>query len=78
MQAKYVPPSQLNRSHIGKPMMLRLKNGSEVYGTMKEIHKNGIVFVPSKLKNDNVQTSQFFPFVPFFVPFFFFVPFVFF
>jgi hypothetical protein len=69
---KYVPPHQLNSKHIGKPTKLLLKNGKEIYGTIKEIRKNGIVFIPV---NKKTQSSLFFP--PFiFVPFGFFTPFI--
>jgi hypothetical protein len=68
---KYVPPHQLSSKHLGKPTKLLLKNGKEIYGTIKEIRKNGIIFIPA---NKEVQSSLFFPF--FFFPFGFFFPFI--
>ncbi|BCU81713.1 hypothetical protein JIR001_14990 [Polycladomyces abyssicola] len=67
---QYVPPRQLSQEHVGKPMKLILKNGKVMYGVIKEIKKDGIVFKPIKTQ---VSKSQFF--FPFF-PFFFFFPFL--
>jgi hypothetical protein len=68
---KYVPPHQLGAKHLGKPTKLVLKNGKEIYGTIKEIRKNGIVFIPAK---KGVQSNLFFPII--FVPIGFFFPFI--
>jgi hypothetical protein len=67
---KYVPPHQLGPEHIGKPTKLVLKNGKTMYGTIKEIHKNGILFIHA---DKGTHSSLFFPF---FFPFGFFIPFI--
>ncbi|MGA9175242.1 MAG: hypothetical protein WBZ33_14895 [Thermoactinomyces sp.] len=65
---KYIPPNQLSQKHVGKPTKLVLKNGKEIYGTIKEIRKNGIIFIQA------TTTTQIFS--PFFFPFGFFFPFI--
>ncbi|RAL26069.1 hypothetical protein [Thermoflavimicrobium daqui] len=75
---KYVPPHQLNLQHIGKPTKLLLKNGKVLYGTIKEVRKNGIIFIPAQYStqrsNRQTHTSWFRFIFPIFIPFRFFVP----
>jgi hypothetical protein len=74
---KYIPHHQLPKQ-IGKPVMLRLKSGKELYGSISEVRKNGIMFLPvhvrTRSSSDQAKTKLFF--VPIFVPFAFFVPFL--
>lgn len=76
-QFKYIPARRLTRQHIGKFMKLRLKNGTEIYGAIKEIRKDGIVFMSVSTKSSRAR-SRSIPFiiVPIFVPFDFFFPFI--
>jgi hypothetical protein len=67
---KYVPPHQLGSEHIGKPTKLVLKNRKVIYGTIKEIRTDGIVFIHA---NKEAHSSLFFAF---FFPFGFFIPFI--
>jgi hypothetical protein len=65
---KYIPPNKLSQKHVGKPTKLVLKNGKKIYGTIKEIRKNGIIFIPA------TTSAQIF--FPIFFPFGFFFPFI--
>ncbi|SEM96793.1 hypothetical protein [Lihuaxuella thermophila] len=69
-KTKYLPPQQLSAKHLGKPTKLLLKNGKVLYGTIKEIRSNGIIFIPAS----EVRSKLFVPFI--FFPFGFFVGFV--
>ncbi|MBA4494780.1 hypothetical protein ACFO25_17290 [Paenactinomyces guangxiensis] len=73
---QYVPPHQLGRQHVGKPMKLLLKNGKEIYGTIKEVRKNGVVFIPAAAASRHqTGANQFFGWF-IFIPFGFFIPFL--
>jgi hypothetical protein len=65
----------LDRGHFGRPMMLLLPGGVQVFGTLREIHRNGIVFAAS---SDVRQLFFIFPFIIPISPFLFFIPFGFF
>ncbi|SFJ24067.1 hypothetical protein [Thermoflavimicrobium dichotomicum] len=74
---RYIPSHQLNRQHTGKPTKLLLKNGKVIYGTIKEIRKNGIIFLPinnQSRKKKNMQSTLIF--FPIFIPIGFFIPFI--
>lgn len=74
---QYVPRHQLKTRHIGKPVKLILINGKTIYGVIKEIHQNGIVFIPAqKKRKKNKANAKWF--LPIFIPFFIIVPFFFF
>jgi hypothetical protein len=78
---KHLPRHQLTHQHIGKPMKLVLKNGEVIYGAIKEVRNNGIIFIPVNtplLKKHKADSKGFFPFIffPIFLPFLFFIPFL--
>ncbi|MBA4541626.1 MULTISPECIES: hypothetical protein [Thermoactinomyces] len=73
---RYIPNDQLTQA-IGKPIMLRLKNGKKLYGTIDEVRKNGIMFLPARVgSRGSSGQAEVRLFVPFFIPFGFFVPFL--
>ncbi|SMO33332.1 hypothetical protein [Melghirimyces algeriensis] len=73
MQKRFIPAHKIGKEHIGKPAMIRLRNGAVLYGTVKKVRNNGIIFVPIRKHQPRNQTKAnlfFFPFL--FIPFFFF------
>ncbi|OYD06709.1 hypothetical protein [Paludifilum halophilum] len=79
MAWKPIAADQLNASHLGKPTKIRLKNGKEIYGSIKKVDKKGIWFIPvnrKRAQKQEVRTNFFlFPFL-IFLPFGFFTPFI--
>lgn len=75
---KYIPPHQLKKKHIGKSMKIHLKNKKVLYGSIKEIRTDGILFLPKQKRSNKIRTQFFWPIliVPIFIPFGFFFPFL--
>jgi hypothetical protein len=70
---RFVPHHQLKR-HTHQPMLLYLRNKKRLFGAIKEVRKNGILFVASPMnKKSDVKSSLF---VPIFLPFVIFLPFL--
>ncbi|PTX63255.1 hypothetical protein C8P63_104100 [Melghirimyces profundicolus] len=75
MKRKFVPSHRINKKQIGKPAMIRLRNGAVLFGTVREVRNNGVMFIPVSAKHPltgkQAKTSLFF-FPIIFIPFFFF------
>ncbi len=70
---QFVPYHRLKR-HTHQPMLLYLRNKKTLVGAIKEVRKNGILFIASPInKKSDTKSSLFFPI---FIPFVIFLPFL--